>query len=91
MKTMNKRHKRYCELRTMADLRKERLKLRKMMRANDADLQDDWEEVRYRLSPSNLANELMSRVYCSSGLIRNVVAGARTVIGMIRGRRASNC
>ena len=85
---MNKRQKRYCGLRSMEQLRNERKKLHKMMRANDADLQDDWDEVRYWLSPANLADELMGRVYASSGLVRNIVAGVRTAIGMIRGRKA---
>ena len=88
---MNKRHKRYCELRNMEQIRTERAKLHKMMRANAADLGDDWDEVRYWLTPANLADELMSRVYLSSGLVRNVVAGVRTVIGMIRGRKAGSC
>ncbi|MCL2561798.1 MAG: hypothetical protein FWE10_05705 [Rikenellaceae bacterium] len=87
---MNKRRERYCKLRTIAEVQAERSKLRKMMRANEADLADDWAEVRYALSPANLMNEVMSRVVCRSPFLRNAVAGVRTVVDMIRGRRASH-
>lgn len=83
---MNKRKQRYCRLRTMADVQNERIKLSKMMKANQADLAQDWDEIGYWLSPSNLIDELMCKVYASSSLIRNVVAGVRTAITMIRNR-----
>lgn len=85
---MNKRRQRYCKLRTMAELQHERARLSKMMKANETDLGEDWDEIKYWLTPANLLDEVMSRVYLSSPVIRNIVAGARAAVSMIRSRMA---
>lgn len=89
MSTMNKRRKRYAELRSMAELHKERRKLRRMMKANEADLAEDRDDIMHMISPANILDELMCRISVRSAAFRNVVAGIRVVTSLIRGRRRS--
>ncbi len=88
---MNKRRKRYCSLGSIAEVQKERAKLTRMMKANDAHLRQDWAEISYWFSPSNIKDEMICRASSASPLIANIVAGARTAMRMIRERRAAKC
>lgn len=88
---MNKRKKRYCTLGTIAEVQKERAKLARMMKANDTHLRQDWDEISYWLSPSNIRDEVICRASTASPFIANIVAGARTAIRMIRDRREAKC
>ncbi len=88
---MNKRRKRYCTLGSMAEVQKEREKLSRMMKANDAHLREDWADIRHWFSPSHIMEEVICRASASSSLIANVVAGARAAIRMVRDRREAKC
>ena len=83
---MNKRRKRYCTLGSIAEVQKERAKLARMMKANDAHLRQDWTEISYWFSPSNIKEEVICRLSSRLPLVANIVAGARTAIRMIRNR-----
>jgi hypothetical protein len=84
MMMMNKRRKRYSSLGSIAEVRKEREKLDRMIKANDSYLKEDWTDISYWFSPLNIMNEAVCRVSSASSLIANIVAGARTAIKMIR-------
>lgn len=88
---MNKRRKRYANLHSMADLRNERLKLRKMIRANEAHIAEDRDDIYHMISPSNIIDTLMCRLSARSSALRYVVAGARAMIAMVNGRRSTSC
>lgn len=88
---MNKRRKRYANLRSMSDLRNERTKLRRMMKANEADLAEDRDDIRYMLSPSNIMDELMCRISARSSVMRYAIAGVRALRTMISRHRESSC
>ncbi len=84
---MNKRRKRYCTLGSIAEVQREREKLSRMMKANETHIREDWADVRYWFSPSNILDKAICRASASSSLIANIVAGARTAIRMVRDRR----
>lgn len=71
----------------MYELRIEKEKLHRMMSAKEADLEEDWEWVKEKYSPRNLINELLCKVYSTSGIVRKVMIGFETIKSLFSGGR----
>lgn len=84
---MIKRRDRYAHLRTLAQVRDESRRLRRAKRDNARHLEEDWEDVRFELTPSQLLNRAVGRLACSSSTFGNIFAGIQTVLSLLRGRR----
>jgi hypothetical protein len=87
MSKVNKRRARYCHLRTLDEVHNERRKLHRLRRANEAHLREDWEDVKWELSPQNLMDRALAKMSCSWPLFGKVYAGIQTAIALFRGPR----
>ncbi len=83
---MNKRRERYCNLGSMSGVQAELAKLRRMKRTNLKHIEEDWEDIRYALSPSNLLQQAMGRLACRSSFFGNILAGVHAASGLFRSR-----
>lgn len=86
---MNKRRERYCHLGSMSAVRSEQAKLRRMKRTNVRHLEEDLEDAKCALSPSNLLHEAVGRLACSSPMFSNVFAGVQAAMSLFRGKKRS--
>lgn len=84
---MTKRGMKYCQLRTMDELASARRKIRRMKAVNEVYLSQDWQELKYRLSPSTILEQARGRMLCSSPMLQKIVAGVRVGMAMIHRRR----
>ena len=78
---MSKPNARYSSIRSLSDLRRARRKLRVMRMVNESYIAGDFEELKYRMSPSNLLEEAKTR-FLSSGMFGGIVAGFRAIAGL---------
>lgn len=85
------RRDRYCEMRTLAQVRDELYRLRRSRRDNTRHLREDWEDVRWELKPANLVNRAVSRFAASSSTFGYIFSGVQTVLALFRGRREEGC
>lgn len=85
---MTKPGSKYCQLQTMDELANARRKIRRMKAVNEVYLEQDWQELKYRLSPSTILEQARERMLCSSPMLQKIVAGARVGLEMMRRRRA---
>ena len=86
--TTNKRRKKYAGLGSMDELMKERRKLRRQIKYMEAELIEDGEDLKEMFSFSNLTDMFLDRFVYSSPMLRNIIAGARTVTSMLGLRKS---
>lgn len=72
----------------MDELMRARKKLRRMKGVNEAYLAEDWDDLKYKMSPRTILEEMQERMLCASPMLRKMVAAVRVGITMIQRRRA---
>jgi hypothetical protein len=74
----DKRRRRYSALTSIAAVQAERKRLGRLKSTNELYLAEDWDEIRYELSPENL----LSRAMCRWPVASSIMTGIKAVTAL---------